>query len=332
MNSTSRLPDLLIQSNILPKSTVEKLLAKIHTKGGRLVPLLIEEGWLSEEQLLSIFKSLGIPIIPSERLRHIPQEILYKVPSNIGFYYELIPFSWDLNRNRIKVAMSDPTELSALQAVRQSSRMEVEPYAAPLTAIRWALRNHYSNQQPQPTTFRTGSFHQNQGFYQYAQPPKKTNDYLQIANLNEGITGQNPNRGKNSYRGSGEFTFSSLLAINPISENESGPFQFSSPNLSGETPTVRASQTFNETPPSMESQFGPPSTEELMKLRRELNKLRFEVQNAIQELRELLAKRLKEERVVIRGLLELLVQKGICSKEEIIQILRQYQEKEKSPR
>ncbi len=82
----------------------------------------------------------------------------------------------------------------------------------------------------------------------------------------------------------------------------------------------------------MESQFGPPSTEELMKLRRELNKLRFEVQNAIQELRELLAKRLKEERVVIRGLLELLVQKGICSKEEIIQILRQYQEKEKSPR
>ncbi len=343
MSSQSKLPQLLLQFRILPQKTVEKLISKVEHWGGRFVTLLLEEGWLTEEQLLTLFQRMGIPAVSQEGLRAIPREVLQKVPIKLCELYELIPFAQDASRNTLKVAMSDPTEYNAVRAVQDASGMTVEPYAAPISVIRWAIRFHYDPQNLGPIQGRWGGHRPPPHSYpprpDQLSPSQTSANHLRVGAPKRGYAHpyhQEPNPAQNSQYSqpshqfdSANFSLTSLLSINSLPESD-GVYQFSSPQFTQESPTVGKSTSSSLT--ALQSFSSDNSSEyakleELFRLRRELNKLKFELQNTIQELKDLMVKRFKEERIVIRGLLELLVRKDVITKDEIVEILKKYQDK-----
>lgn len=120
-------PDQLKQALTLQKSTTEKL--------GRL---LIDLGFVSERDVLAAYaQQLNVPMFDQEKMAPDPS-VAKVIPDHLIQRYNLIP----LRRNgaKLMVAMSDPTNVFALDDLRLITGFEIEPVLATLEHIN-AIRN-----------------------------------------------------------------------------------------------------------------------------------------------------------------------------------------------
>ncbi len=75
-------------------------------------------------------------------LRHAPQpEALQLIPEVMARRYSAIPLA--VSGNTLEVAMSDPTDIFALEAFSALSRMRIKPVAAPADVVREAIDFNY---------------------------------------------------------------------------------------------------------------------------------------------------------------------------------------------
>src|SRR5215470_6035426 len=100
----------------------------------RLGDLLVAEGLVSEEQLIGFLsRQYGIPSITLTNL-DIDGETLRLVPSNIAKKYEVLPVK--RIGGTLTLAMSDPTNVFALDDVAFMTNLQILPVVAPQAAIR----------------------------------------------------------------------------------------------------------------------------------------------------------------------------------------------------
>jgi len=77
-----------------------------------------------------------------KHLRHAPQpEALQLIPEVMARRYSAIPLA--ISGNTLEVAMSDPTDIFALEAFSALSRMRIKPVAAPADVVREAIDFNY---------------------------------------------------------------------------------------------------------------------------------------------------------------------------------------------
>jgi general secretion pathway protein E len=77
-----------------------------------------------------------------KHLRHAPQpEALQLIPEVMARRYSAIPLA--VSGNTLEVAMSDPTDIFALEAFSALSRMRIKPVAAPADVVREAIDFNY---------------------------------------------------------------------------------------------------------------------------------------------------------------------------------------------
>jgi len=78
----------------------------------------------------------------SKHLRHSPQpEALQLIPEVMARRYSAIPLT--VSGNTLEIAMSDPTDIFALEAFSALSRMRIKPVAAPAEVVREAIDFNY---------------------------------------------------------------------------------------------------------------------------------------------------------------------------------------------
>ncbi len=140
----SQLPELLVQTGTLTSSQIEQLLQEQQRWGGRITQILVEKGLLREEQLVQLFHhEMRLPVITLDRLRHIPTDVVQQVPINLCETYDVFPVAYDLSHRRLRVAMSDPSDKQALQALQSVNGMQIEPVVTGASTIRWAIRVYF---------------------------------------------------------------------------------------------------------------------------------------------------------------------------------------------
>ena len=121
-------PDQLKQALTLQKSTTEKL--------GRL---LIDLGFVSEHDVLAAYaQQLNVPMFDPEKMTPDPS-VSKVIPDHLIQRYNLIPLR--RNGTKLVVAMSDPTNVFALDDLRLITGFEIEPVLATLENIN-AIRNN----------------------------------------------------------------------------------------------------------------------------------------------------------------------------------------------
>ncbi|MBI4437201.1 MAG: Flp pilus assembly complex ATPase component TadA [Candidatus Omnitrophica bacterium] len=142
-----KLSDFLIEKKVLTPETLEQALQKQKEKGGRLSPILIEMGVVSEKDLVALLsENLGIPPVDLSRFE-IDPAMAKVISREIAYHYEIVPIS--KIGDTVTIAIADPLNLFAAEEIKALTGLEIRPTIATEVDIRGALRKLYDQSMQQ---------------------------------------------------------------------------------------------------------------------------------------------------------------------------------------
>ena len=123
-----RIADALVEDGLLTTQQVESLLEEQKKGGTRLVKLIIEKAFVSEQDLtVSMGRVLNVPSVNLGRLS-VPLDIADLLPRDAAHNYKVVPVS--RLENKLFLAMADPLNVLALDDVKRLTRLEIAPLIA----------------------------------------------------------------------------------------------------------------------------------------------------------------------------------------------------------
>ncbi len=139
-----RLGDLLVGEGLITQEHLQRALSEQRGTSEKLGSILVRLNLISEEQLIGFLsRQYGIPSITLSQL-DIDPDVVRLVPSPLAKKYEVIPIK--RTGNALTLAMSDPTNVFALDDVAFLTNLQVLPVVASQGAIRKAIDRTYDSQ------------------------------------------------------------------------------------------------------------------------------------------------------------------------------------------
>ena len=139
-----RLGEMLVDAHILSQDKVEEAVKLQANSGKRLGAVLLENGYITETQLIDVLKiQLGIDFIDVNK-ETIEPSMASIVPKSIAEQYHVVPIK--LEKDKLILAMEDPLNFRALEAVKQITKYKVTPYIAYASAVERAILVLYENE------------------------------------------------------------------------------------------------------------------------------------------------------------------------------------------
>ena len=118
------------------------MLSKQRSTGKKLGELLTSEGILTENDIIDVLKmQLDISRVYLD-ITELDKKAVASIPENLAIKYGLIAIGYD--KLKIKIAMSDPLNIFAIDDARIASGYEVIPFIATNDEINRAIDKYYS--------------------------------------------------------------------------------------------------------------------------------------------------------------------------------------------
>ena len=134
----AKLGQLLINNNLITEDQLNKALELQKKEGGRIGSNLIKLGYLTDDALIDFLsKQYGVPSIALAN-QDIDPSIVKFVPYDVANKYQIFPIS--KNGASLKLAMTDPSNVFAIDDVKFMTGYEVEPVVAALKVRAYPLR------------------------------------------------------------------------------------------------------------------------------------------------------------------------------------------------
>lgn len=112
--------------------------------GIKLGELLIKDKLVSKEDILEVLEfQLGIQRVHLDMIQ-LDKSVVRAIPESLALKYNLIAIGFE--GNKIKVAMSDPLNVFAIDDVYIATGKRVIPYIASKTNIEKAIDKYYSSE------------------------------------------------------------------------------------------------------------------------------------------------------------------------------------------
>lgn len=139
-----RLGDVLVNSGVITAEQLQKGLELQKGSGRKLGETLVDEGITTEENIAKALSSqLGYEMVDLQDIS-IDEEILNLVPPNILKKHTMIPFEYSrMGMNVLRVAMSDPMNMAAMDDINIITNLQVEPVVATPRDVMLALDRYY---------------------------------------------------------------------------------------------------------------------------------------------------------------------------------------------
>ena len=139
--SVSRLGELLVRNQMISDDQLVKAISEQKKEGIRLGAALIKLGYVQEHDLATFLsKHYGVPSIDLKEFE-IDPAVIKLVPAEVAQKYQLIP----INRAgaTLIVAMSDPSNIFAIDDIKFMTGYNVEVVVASEAAVKEAIDNYY---------------------------------------------------------------------------------------------------------------------------------------------------------------------------------------------
>ena len=138
-NFGERIADALVEDGLLTVKQVEELLEQQKKEGTRLLKLILEKAYVSEQDMaVSMGRVLNVPPINLSRVG-IPVDVAELIPRELAHNHKVIPVA--RLENKLFLAMADPLNVLAVDDVRRITRLEVSTLIAAEKAILDKLNN-----------------------------------------------------------------------------------------------------------------------------------------------------------------------------------------------
>ena len=151
----TRLGQLLIERGLIATEDLDRALELQKERGDKLGRILVDMGYLAQRDLLNALSAqLGLPIATLSTLPSAP-ELEGLSPR---FLRQSLLFPVSIEEGTLTLAMADPLDFEAINAVQTFSKLEVRPQLAAEQDIIDALDRVYAESDQQSATigFATG--------------------------------------------------------------------------------------------------------------------------------------------------------------------------------
>ncbi len=136
-----RLGELLVRESMINIDQLKKAQEEQRKSGGRLGSSLVKLGMIEESELTSFLsKQYGVPAIDLSEFE-IDQDVINLVPREVAEKHSLIPFN--RSGSTISVAMTDPSNIFAIDDIKFVTGYNVEVMVASEQSIRGAIERYY---------------------------------------------------------------------------------------------------------------------------------------------------------------------------------------------
>ena len=136
-----KIGELLIKAKLLNNDQLQRALDEQKQSGGRIGEHLMRLGYVTEEDILDcLSQQFGVPSINLQHFE-IDESIIRLIPADVARKYQFIPVS--KTGATLTVAMSDPTNVFAMDDITFITGYRVEPVVASEEALRGAIDKYY---------------------------------------------------------------------------------------------------------------------------------------------------------------------------------------------
>ncbi len=138
---SERLGELMVRENLISLAQLKEAQDKARKGGNKLSSELVKSGMVSDRELTSFLsKHYGVPSINLDEFE-IDDDVIKLIPKDLAQQHGVLP----INRagSALIVAMSDPSNLHAIDDVKFHTGYNVEPVIAAEEAIRAAIERYY---------------------------------------------------------------------------------------------------------------------------------------------------------------------------------------------
>lgn len=148
----SNLAIMMQRAGLLPEEEAARIRQLAYSHGIPLVQVVIDRGLATEPQLVRFLQSkLMIPEVEADLLDQLDPKTMGHLPATLAWFHEVLPVSVD-DVGNLTLAMADPTDLRAVDAVIGHTGAYLVRAVAPLSALRRALGRYYG---PRPAELST---------------------------------------------------------------------------------------------------------------------------------------------------------------------------------
>ncbi len=136
-----QLGELLIERGLISPQHLDKGLALQKEKGGLIGEILVELGYVKEEDIAqALTAQYGFPYLPLANYE-ISTDSISIIPARVARQYMLIPI--DKIGNNLTLAMSNPLNTAALEDIEMLTNCNVQAFVSTSTDIKKAIERYY---------------------------------------------------------------------------------------------------------------------------------------------------------------------------------------------
>jgi len=140
---TDRLGELLLREKLISAEQLSKAIEAQKEGGGRLGYNLTALGFVTEQELSQFLSTqYGIPVVDLAS-REIDSDIIQLIPEEVSRKYHIMPIS--RTGSTLVIAMSDPSNIFAIDDIKFLTGYNVEPLVASDDAIKNAIDEYYGS-------------------------------------------------------------------------------------------------------------------------------------------------------------------------------------------
>jgi type IV pilus assembly protein PilB len=136
-----RIGELLLKEKRITPAQLQEALSYQKTNGGKLGFNLVKLGYVKDEEITALLsKQYGVPSINLAEFE-IDPTVIKLVPAETAHKYQIVPLS--RAGATLTIAMTDPTNVFAMDDIKFMTGYNVEPVVASETAVLEAIQRYY---------------------------------------------------------------------------------------------------------------------------------------------------------------------------------------------
>jgi type IV pilus assembly protein PilB len=138
---SSRLGEILVKDSLITADQLKQALDHQKKNGGRLGTCLVKLGLVSDDDITAVLsRQYGVPSI-NLKFYEVDPAVIKLVPQETAVRYQIVPLS--RVGSTLTIAMTDPTNVFAMDDIKFMTGFNVEPVVASETAISEAIHKFY---------------------------------------------------------------------------------------------------------------------------------------------------------------------------------------------
>ena len=137
-----KLGEMLLKAKLISEDQLQKALEHQKESGGKLGKNLVDLGFIEDQQITQFLsQQFGVPAVDLSQFKEIDQQVIKLVPADVARKYQVMPLT--RTGATLTIAMTDPTNVFAMDDIKFMTGYNVEPVVASEAGISEAIEQHY---------------------------------------------------------------------------------------------------------------------------------------------------------------------------------------------